>query len=160
VGLRSLSAVVGAGVGVSGACIAAAGVWARREAERTLERERITLHGDDGSRTPVRGPAAVRALATTIREGTLSTAGGRTYSETAEYLGADLEPTSDASKALVDVQTSSPVRNPDADLWIRSTTLQTALTQAYMAFRIADLTTALGASLVAAGIGIAAAGRR
>ena len=51
-------------------------------------------------------------------------------------------------------------RNPDVDLWIQSTTLQTALMQAYMAFRLADLLTVLGGTMTVAGVGIASSGRR
>jgi len=40
---------------------------------------------------------------------------------------------------------------------LQATTLQTALTQAYLAFRLAELTAGVGASLVAAGVGLAAA---
>jgi hypothetical protein len=43
---------------------------------------------------------------------------------------------------------------------MQSTTLQTALMQAYMAFRVAESTVALGAVLVVAGAGLAASGRR
>jgi hypothetical protein len=56
--------------------------------------------------------------------------------------------------------TGLPVHNPAYDLWVTSTTLQSALMQAYLAFRIADLTAGLGATLALAGVGIAAAGRR
>jgi hypothetical protein len=52
------------------------------------------------------------------------------------------------------------VANPDVDLWMQSTTLQTALMQAYMAFRLSDLMLGLGGALVLAGSGIAASPRR
>ena len=52
------------------------------------------------------------------------------------------------------------MENPDHELWIQSTTLQSALLQAYMAFRLSELTVALGAALAAAGVGLAAAGHR
>ena len=68
--------------------------------------------------------------------------------------------TADATKAMTDEATGAPVRNPDVDLWIRSTTLQTALMQAYMAFRISDLMLAIGGALALAGAGIAASARR
>jgi hypothetical protein len=95
-------------------------------------------------------------LAETIRGRTLQAAGGRTYAETDEFLAPDGSTTPDASAALTDDRTGRPVRNPDYELWIRSTTLQTALLQAYLAFRLADLAIVLGATLAAAGAGIAA----
>ena len=46
-------------------------------------------------------------------------------------------------------------------LWLRSTTLQTALVQAYIGSRIAELTIGLGATVLTAGAGLTAlAGRR
>ena len=105
---------------------------------------------------PVRSASQVRALAEMIREITLSAADGRTYAETDEFLTPDGSTTSDRGEALVDERTGGPVRNPSYELWISSTALQSALLQAYMGYRIADLTLGLGATFVAAGIGIAA----
>jgi hypothetical protein len=108
----------------------------------------------------VRSARAARLLAELIREQTVATAEGRTYSETDEYLTPDGSTTSDAALALKDERTGRPVRNPDVDMWVRSTALQTALTQAYMAFRLADLMMGVGTSLVAAGVGLVASARR
>jgi hypothetical protein len=52
------------------------------------------------------------------------------------------------------------VDNPDVRLWLQATTLQTALMQAYLAFRLAELTAGLGAVLVAVGGGLSAAASR
>jgi hypothetical protein len=98
-------------------------------------------------------------MAEVIRARTLSAAGGLTYAETPSYLGVDGAPTSDASQALRDERTGAPVESPDHALWIQSTTLQSALMQAYLAFRLAELTAALGAAFVAVGAGLGAAGR-
>jgi hypothetical protein len=43
---------------------------------------------------------------------------------------------------------------------VQSTTLQTALTQASIASRLAELTVALGAALAVVGVGLVAAGSR
>jgi hypothetical protein len=48
------------------------------------------------------------------------------------------------------------VANPSYEPWIRSTALQTALQQAYLADAVAALALGVGATFVAAGIGIAA----
>ena len=62
---------------------------------------------------------------------------------------------------MKDEQTGGrPVHNPDVALWLQSTTLQTALAQAYVSSRLADLMVGLGGTSVAAGTGIAAAASR
>ena len=143
--------LVGFGLGLVGV-----GLWARRDVRRGLARERIVAPGGQ----PVVGAGAARALAETIREQTLETTGGRTYSETAEYLAENGSPTSEVTEALTDEATGRPTRNPDVELWIRSTTLQSALMQAYLAFRLADLMVGLGGALGLAGVGVAVSGRR
>lgn len=104
--------------------------------------------------------SSARALAEVIREQTLETTGGRTYAEVGEYLAEDGSSTSDVTKALRDEATGAPLKSPDVELWIRSTTLQSALMQAYMAFRISDLMFAVGGALMLSGAGIVASTRR
>jgi uncharacterized protein YbjT (DUF2867 family) len=140
-----------AGIGVVGL-----GLWARRDVRRGLARERIVAPGGGD----VVSAASARELAETIRAQTLEATGGKTYSETGIYLAADGTATSDEAQALADEATGKPVPNPNVDLWIQSTTLQTALMQAYMAFRLSDLMLALGGALALAGVGITAAARR
>jgi len=132
-------------------------VWARLDVRRALARERIVLSLEPGSPSrTVASASAARALADLIREQTLGDTQGRTYAETDQYLASDGSTTSDRAAALVDERTGQPVANPEYELWIRSTTLQAALMQAYLAFRLADLTLAAGVIFVAAGAGIAA----
>lgn len=131
------------------------GVWARREVHGGLSRERIS--GPGGSVTDA---SSARALAEMIREQTLEATGGKTYAEIGEYLSEDGSSTSDVTKALTDEGTGTPVKNPDVELWMRSTTLQSALMQAYMAFRISDLMLAVGGALALSGVGIVASARR
>jgi len=128
---------------------------------RALAAERIVgVGGAVPAGTPVRTAATARALAEMIRESTIAATGGRTYAELPSYAGPDGSPTSDAEAALRDERTGTPVRNPDVDLWLQSTTLQSALMQAYMGWRLAELTIAIGVSLAAAGVGIASAACR
>ena len=149
--------MAGIGVGLAGIGLVGVGLWARWDVRRALSRERIVVPlGPDPSTATVRSAGAARSLAEVIRERTVEAAGGRTYAETDPYLAPDGSTTPDESSALVDERTGRPVSNPDYELWIRSTTLQSALMQAYLAFRLADLSMAVGASLVAAGAGIAA----
>ena len=146
----------GAAVGLAGFVFVGVGLWARREAARALEQERIS--SPLGAR--VTSGQAARELAEIIRSNTLQATGGRTYAEVDAYLDPEGKPTPESAAAAKDELTGRPVENPDHDLWIQSTTLQSALMQAYMASRLAELTVALGAAFVAVGAGLASAGRR
>jgi hypothetical protein len=149
-----LTGAIGVGVAAAGCGLVAVGLWGRREVARSLARERI--EGVDQG--PVTSAAAARELAEFIRANTLEATGGRTYSEVAAYAGED-GPTADRAAALVDERTGGALENPDHDLWLQSTTLQTALMQAYVSARLAELTAGLGALFVAAGAGLAASAR-
>ena len=152
-----LLTATGAAVGLAGLVFVGVGLWARREAARALAQERISSPLDE---TQVTSGAGARSLAEFIRRNTLEATGGRTYAEVDAYLDAHGRPTPDSAVAVKDELTGRPVENPDHDLWIQSTTLQSALMQAYMASRLAELTVALGAAFVAVGAGLASAGRR
>ncbi len=143
-----------AAVGLAGAGFVAVGLWARHDVRRTLAQERVSADGEGGPR--VASAAGARALAELIRRNTLEATGGQTYAEVEPYLDVEGRPTSDRARAATNELTRQPVENPDHALWIESTALQTALIQAYVAFRLAELTVALGAAFVAAGAGLAA----
>lgn len=135
------------------------GIKARHDVGAALSRERITATG--GMSRPgatVRSPADARELAEVIRQATVDAAGGLTYSNTPPYLDPGGEPTADEGKALRDERTGRPVPNPSYSLWVQSTTLQTALMQAYIGFRVAEFTAAAGAAFVLTGLGFAMAG--
>lgn len=151
----------GAVVGLAGAAFVGVGLWGRREARRALARERITSPADPNRPGAQVGNArSARALAEFIRRNTLEATGGRTYAEIDAYVDAEGNATPDAARAAKHDVTGQPIENPDHDLWIQSTTLQSALVQGYMAFRLSELTLALGAAFLAAGAGLAAAARR
>lgn len=145
-------ATVAAGFGLIGL-----GLGARADVKRSLARERIT---SPGSAEPVVDAAAARSLAETIRESTLRGADGKTYGETPGYVDAEGRPTADRAQAATDPVTGAPVDNPQVNLWLTATTLQSALMQAYLAQRLAELTAGLGAVLVGVGVGLTAASRR
>ena len=156
-----LTTGTGVAVGLAGLGFVGAGLWARLDIRRTLERERVAVLGEGnppGAR--VTNAARARSMAEFIRGKTVEATGGRTYAETEPYVDADGNATSDPAVAVKDERTGQPVEHPDHELWIQSTTLQTALMQAYLAFRLAELTVALGGSFVAIGIGLVAAGSR
>jgi hypothetical protein len=155
----SVATASGIVVGLAGFGFVGVGSWARREVERALERERIMSTSDaKPPNAPVTSAAAARSMAEVIRRRTLAATGGRTYAETDEFVDGEGNSTSDAASALKDERTGQPLENPEHALRLQSTTLQTALMQAYLSARLAELTIALGAALVAAGCGIAAAG--
>lgn len=157
---RRVAATAGTGVGLVGLGLVGVGLWARREVAEALSEERIVGTADmKPPSAPVTSADAARSLAEVIRARTVAAAGGCTYAETDEYLARDGGTTSDRELALVSESTGQPVHNPTYELWVTSTTLQTALMQAYLAFRLADLTAAVGATLVVAGAGLAASAR-
>lgn len=137
------------------------GLWARADVRRSLARERI-ISTDDETRSgqPVKDAAAARSLAEVIRGNTLSATESRTYGETPSYVDAERRPTTDRTLAAKDAVTGEPVENPEHALWVEATTLQTALMQAYLAQRLAEVTAGLGATFVAVGAGLTAASRR
>lgn len=158
--VRNLPAASGRAVGLAGLGLVGVGLWGRREVRVTLARERIVSPSEaDLPGRPVTSGSAARALAELIRARTVEAAAGRTYAETDPYLQADGTTTSDVARALRDERTGEPVENPAHLLWLQSTTLQTALMQAYMAARLAELITGLGVAFVAIGAGLAGGAR-
>jgi hypothetical protein len=155
-----LPAATGLAVGCAGIGFIGAGLWGRREARRALARERVVSSDARAQNKLVASATRARSMAELIRRNTVEATGGRTYTEIDPYVDAGGNTTPDAERAAKDERTGEPIENPDHALWIQSTTLQTALMQAYMAFRLTDLTVALGASFVAVGIGLAAMSRR
>lgn len=159
-GMLRLPAASGLAVGCAGVGFIGAGFWGRREARRALTRERVVDGNAKAPDTLVATARQTRSMAEFIRQNTVEATGGRTYAEIDPYVDAEGNPTPDAGRAAKDERTGSPIENPEHALWIQSTTLQTALMQAYTAFRLSELTIALGASFVAAGIGLAAMSHR
>jgi hypothetical protein len=157
---RVAPTVAGVTVGLTGLGLIGMGLWGRREVRTALERERVVSTPDaNPPRALVVSAGGARSMAEVIRRITVEATGGRTYAEVEPYLDVDGNPVSDEAQAMKDERTGRPIANPDADLWIQSTTLQTALMQAYMAFRLSELMLGLGGAFVAAGIGLVAAGR-
>jgi hypothetical protein len=156
----SVEAAAGFAVGLAGLVFVGTGLWGRREVRRALVRERILHPALPEGRAGVTSASRARSLAEFIRQSTVDATAGRTYSEIEPYLDASGAPTADSANAARDERTGQPLANPDASLWTQSTTFQTALMQAYMGFRVSESTVALGAVLVATGVGLVAAGRR
>jgi len=141
---------------VTGLGLVGLGLWARRDVHHGLAQERTVAPTD----APVVDAGAARSLAEVIREGTLSSTRGTPYGEAPGYVEAGVRPTADNALAATDTLTGAPVEDPHMALWVESTALQTTLIQAYLARRLAELTTGLGAVLVGVGAGLAAVPRR
>jgi len=91
------------------------------EVKDTLANERIVTSEDaDIPLAPVTGPAEAKAQADAIREHALNISGGKTYAEMDR---------NDPNRATV----------------LNSVTLRTALMQSYMAFKVSDLVSGVGA---------------
>lgn len=145
----------------AGVGLIAVGLWGRLDVRRGLQRERIVSTPDATPPSrPVTSPRAARSMAEVIRENTLSATSGKTYGETPAYVDANGSPTDDRALAARDAVTGAPIESPEHALWIQSTALQTALMEAYLAARLAELTVALGATFVGVGTGLLAAARR
>jgi hypothetical protein len=155
-GAPRLPRAAGLTLGLTGMGLLGAGLWGRRETRVALQQERIDGPAGVG-RVSTAGGA--RAMAELVRRNTLEATGGRTYAETAPYVDEDGAPTENETEAARDARTGQPAESPDHALWAQSITLQTALMQGYMAFRLAETTMAIGAAFVVAGLGLAAAGR-
>lgn len=155
-----MATATGVAVAVAGVGFMGMGLLARRDVSRALEQEYVTGVPGRPPDAPLADPTGARAMAEFIRRNTIAATGGRTYAQVEPYVDAEAKPTADSAQAARDERTGQPLENPDHELWIQSTTLQTALMQAYMGFRVAELTFALGASFVAVGAALVAAGRR
>ena len=137
------------------------GLWARGDVRRALARERImSTPAAKPPSTLVTDAAAARSMAEVIRDNTLAATAGKTYGEVPAYVDPEGRPTPDKAAAAKDPLTGDALESPEHALWVQATTLQTALMQAYLAQRLAELTAGLGAVFVAVGAGLAAASRR
>jgi hypothetical protein len=131
------------------------GIMGRDDVRDTLARENIVgtqdssiagQHVDTGSEA--------RTFADTMREHTLASTDGKTYSELPRYLDADGVPTNDTKLAATD-QFGEPIANPLRTLWVTETALTTALNTAYFAEQVALFAIVMGAALVLTGAGFA-----
>ena len=156
----SFPAAAGAVTGLAGFGFIGIGLWARRDVRRALEREQIISTPDaTPSNELVASAQGARSMAEVIRRNTVEATGRRVYAEVDPYVDDIGTPTAEAERAAKDERTGGRLENPEHALWIQSTALQAALIQAYVGFRLAELTVALGAAFVAAGAGLTALGR-
>lgn len=118
----------------AGAVLVWQGLDAKTEVREALEAERITTPEDASiPNVPVDSAATAKAQAEIIQEHTLEATEGRTWA---------------------DMDREDPMR----PFYLQAVTLRTSLMSSYMAFKLADLVTGLGALFLVVGVGAAAAG--
>jgi hypothetical protein len=97
--------------------------------------------------------AKAREFAAGIRRHTLEATGGQTYADMPRFQGKNGEPTNDEAAAAVDPKSGAPVDNPQRQIWITSTALQTALNTSYFAEQVALFSMVMGVALLLTGVG-------
>lgn len=111
--------------------------------------ENITTPDDASiAETPVRGPLTMKAQADIIREHTLNRTGGLSYAE----MPGRVEQLDEAGNVVID-ENGEPVMvsNSAREIWLRATTLTTALNLGIMAYALAAFAVVVGLALVASG---------
>jgi len=101
---------------------------------------------------PIDNGSRARTFAGYMRIHTLESSGGKTYAELPRFATKDGKGTSDEKLALTQPN-GRPVDNPTRNLWITSTSLQTALNTAYFAENVALFSIVMGIALLLTGIG-------
>ena len=98
-----------------------------------------------------------RAFARIMREHTLESTDGLTYSQMGRFQSAatpdDPAGTNDEEAALKDAS-GQPVSNGARDIWVTETALTTALNMSYMAERLSVFGLVVGVALLLTGIGL------
>jgi len=98
-----------------------------------------------------------RAFAKIMREHTLESTGGLTYSEMGRFQSAakpdDPAGTNDETAALKD-NSGQPAANGARNIWVTETALTTALNMSYMAERLAVFGLVVGIALLLTGVGL------
>ncbi|HEX7222848.1 MAG TPA: hypothetical protein VF231_06335 [Candidatus Limnocylindrales bacterium] len=117
----------------------------------------VAKHAEQWAGEQVTTGAQARAFAKVMREHTLESTGGLTYSQMGRYKSAenpgDPKGTSDAAAALKD-ENGAPVANSARDLWVTETGLTTALNMSYMAEQLSIFGIVVGVALLLTGIGL------
>lgn len=117
----------------------------------------VAKYADQWAGEQVTNGDQARAFAQIMREHTLESSGGLTYSEMGRYESAadpsDPAGTNDPTAAAKG-KSGQPVSNGARDLWVTETALTTALNVSYMAERLAVFGIVVGVALLLTGIGL------
>jgi hypothetical protein len=151
-GLIASALLIAIGVGA-----VVAGFVGRSQVRDELAREHIVGTPDMKgiANEPIDTGGEARDFAKGIRRHTLEATQGKTYAEMPRFAGKNGTPTNDEKLAKVDPKSGKPVDNPERQIWITSTSLQTALNTSYFAENVALFAIVMGFALLLAGIGFA-----
>jgi hypothetical protein len=130
------------------------GIDGRERVGSELAREQII--GTPDSSIPnqlVDSGSEAQAFAATIRKHTLESTGGKTYAQMPRFLDDNGKGTNDEAAAATDPKSGGPAANPERNIWVTSTALQTALNTAYFAEGVATFAIVMGIAMLLSGIG-------
>jgi len=92
-----------------------------------------------------------QAQADVIQKHTLTTTGGKTYSQLDRYVAADGKGTTNDAKAALIGSDGNPVANPVRNTVFQGDALRTALNEAVIGFKLSDLVMGIGAFMLVIG---------
>jgi hypothetical protein len=117
----------------------------------------VQEHAEQWAGEPVETGSQALAFAEIMREHTLASTGGLTYSQMGRYQSADdpSDPagTNDEAAAAKD-ENGEPISNGARDIWVTETALTTALNLGYMAEMLSIFSVVVGIALLLTGIGL------
>jgi hypothetical protein len=158
--------VSGAVLAAFGIAVIALGIWGFSFARDHIKQEGIVFgpasdpavaeHAEQWAGQPVETGSQALAFAEIMREHTLKSTGGLTYSQMGEYQSAE-DPTNaagtnDPAEAAKD-DNGQPISNGARDIWVTETALTTALNMGFMAEMLSIFSIVVGVALLLAGIG-------
>ena len=143
------------------------GIDGRGVVRDSIKQEQITFgeatdpavaeHAEQWAGQQVATGDQARAFAKVMREHTLESTGGLTYSQMGRYQAAanpsDAKGTNDPAAAAKD-NNGQPVANGARDIWVTETALTTALNMSYMAEQLSVFGIVVGVALLLTGIGL------
>lgn len=151
---------------VFGIVVIALGVWGFTFARDHIEQEGIVFgpatdpavaeHAEQWAGEPVKTGSQALAFAEIMREHTLASTNGLTYSQMGRYQSAedpaDPAGTNDEAAAAKD-ENGQPVPNAARDIWVTETALTTALNMGFMSEMLSLFSIVVGVALLLTGIG-------
>src|SRR3989344_1848372 len=135
---------------VAGIVMVSGGAWGIVFTYKNVAREQITTP-DDASipNVPVRGPLTLKSQADIIREHTLSSTEGKTFSQ----MPRQIQKTDELGNLVVDAN-GQPVMVPNEarDIWVTATALNTALNLGIVTYAFSALVMLIGLVSIWTGI--------
>ena len=149
-----------------GIAVVALGIWGFSFTRDSIKQEGIVFgpaddpavaeHAEQWAGEPVETGNQARAFAEVMREHTLESTNGMTYSQMGRFQSADNpdDPagTNDEAAAAKD-ENGQPVANAARDIWVTETALTTALNMGFMSEMLSIFSIVVGVALLLTGIG-------